>query len=114
MRSAALPTTVQEILTVLRVDYRDAVDLSARQEILADLAEDAVTARFHHGRADAYARALGLILSFRGEEEELEVSLAKRRARRGIRETDLAPMRCHGQRYRPFASGEVRGRSQGV
>jgi hypothetical protein len=48
---------------MLRLDYRDAVRLSARGEILTELAEDAVTARlhadtarFHHGSAHAYGR----------------------------------------------------------
>jgi hypothetical protein len=112
LSSGPMPTTVEEIVTVLRLDYRDAVRLSAREEILAELAEDGVTARlhadtarFHHGSAHAYSRALGLILFFRGEEEkaeQLDVHEAKRWARRATREVDLAPMRCQGRRYRPF------------
>jgi hypothetical protein len=112
--SPAQPTTVEEIATALQVDYRDAVRLSAHEEILAELAEDAVTvrlhadtARFHHGSAHAFARAIGLIMFFRGEGEEaggLDVHGAKQRARRATREADLAPMRCQGHRYRPFDS----------
>ncbi len=114
MTHSPMPTTVAEIATVLRLDYRDAVRLAAREEILADLAEDAVTAqlhadtaRFNHGSAHAYARALGLVLLFRGEEREaegLDVHEAKRRAKAATRETDLAPMRCQGRRYRSFNS----------
>jgi hypothetical protein len=111
MPPAPAPTTVKDIATRLQRDYRDAIRLSAREEILADLAEDpatarlhAYTARFHHGSAHAYARAVELLLRFRGEEEELDLDLHedKQRARLATREADLAPMRCQGRPYRSF------------
>jgi hypothetical protein len=93
-----------ETLTALRRNYRDAVRLSAREEILAELADDTVTARlhtdtarFHHGSAHAYARALDLLL-----EEKLDVYEDKQKAKFATREADLAPMRCEGRRYRSF------------
>jgi hypothetical protein len=88
----------------LRRNYADAVRLAAREEILADLAEDTVTARlhadtarFHHGSAHAYAKALELLVG-----ETLNVAEGKEKARRATDETDLAPMRCQSRRYRPF------------
>ena len=95
---------VELTATALRRNYRDAVRLAAREEILAELAEDAVTAqlhadtaRFHHGSAHAYARALTLLLG-----EEPNVADDKQEARAATRETDLVPMRCQSRRYRPF------------
>ena len=91
-------------VAALRRSYRDAVRLAAREEILADLAEDVVTAqlhadtaRFHHGSAYAYAKALDLLLG-----EDLSVADDKEKAKAATREADLAPMRCQGRRYRPF------------
>ena len=92
----------------LRRNYRDAVRLAAREEILAELAQDVLiaqlhtdTARFHHGSAHAYARALELLLG-----EKLDVYEDKQKARSTTREADLAPMRCQGRRYRTFDPGE--------
>ncbi len=107
---APVPTTVKDIATGLQRDYRDAVRLSAREDILADLAEDAATARlhaytacFHHGSAHAYARAVELLLRFWGEEDQApDVHEDKQRAKAVIRDADLAPMRCPGRGYRPF------------
>jgi hypothetical protein len=102
--SAAVEGTV----AALRRNYRDAVRLSAREEILAELADDTVTARlhadtarFHHGSAHAYARALELLL-----EEKLDIYDDKQKARSTTREADLAPMRCQGRRYRSFDPGK--------
>jgi hypothetical protein len=88
----------------LQHGYRNAVRLSAREEILAELADDSVTARlhadtarFHHGSAHAYAKALQL---FTGE--GLDVYQDKQQARGATRESDLAPMRCQGRSYQPF------------
>jgi hypothetical protein len=104
-RLPSLPPAVEEIVTALRRNYRDAVRLSAREEILAELAEDSVTARlhadtarFHHGSAHAYARALELLLG-----EKLDLYQDKQQARSATREADLAPMRCERRAYRPFA-----------
>jgi hypothetical protein len=88
----------------LRRNYRDAVRLATQEEILAELAEEVVTARlhsdtarFHHGSAHAYAKALYLLI-----EEALNVFEDKQAMRAATRETDLAPMRCLGRRYRPY------------
>src|SRR5919199_3453365 len=88
---------VEVITMALRRNYADAVRLAAREEILADLAEDPVTARlhadtarFHHGSAHAYAKALELLLG-----EGLDLYGDKQEARGATSETDLAPMRCH-------------------
>ena len=98
------PATVEETVSCLRHRYRDAVRLSAREEILAELAADNVTARlhadtarFHHGSAHAYARALQLLAG-----EGLDVHQDKQQARQATREGDLAPMRCQGRNYRAF------------
>ncbi len=64
------------------------------------------TARFHHGSARAYARAVKMLLAFWGEDEELDVHADMQRARAATREADLAPMRCQGRRYRPFEAGD--------
>jgi hypothetical protein len=112
MLPGPMPTTVDEMVTALRLDYRDAVRLSAREEILAELADDAVTAqlhadtaRFHHGSARAYARSLQLISSLRGEDdEELDLHGDKQRAKRATTEADLVSMRCQGRGYRSFDS----------
>jgi hypothetical protein len=95
---------VEPTATALRQNYRDAVRLAAREEILAELAEDAVTAqlhadtaRFHHGSAHAYAKALLLLLG-----EERNVTDDKQKAKGATRESDLGPMRCQSRRYRPF------------
>jgi hypothetical protein len=60
---------VGSVAATLRQIYRDAVRLAAWEEILADLADEAVTARlhadtarFHHGSAHAYAKALDLLV----------------------------------------------------
>ncbi len=110
----SLPTSVEEIATILRRNYGDAIRLSAREELLAELAEDAVTAqlhadtaRFHHGSAHAYARAVELVLLFRGEETELDIHDDKQQARGVTREADLAHMRCQGRRYRPFGPTQL-------
>src|ERR687885_109737 len=102
-RSEPIPTAatngggweVELVITSLRRNYRDAVRLAAREEILADLAEDAVTAhlhadtaRFHHGSAHAYAKALELLVG-----ADLSVADDKQAAKVATRESDLAPMR---------------------
>jgi hypothetical protein len=101
---SSISAAVEETLTALRRNYRDAVRLSAREEILAELADDPVTARlhadtarFHHGSAHAYARALELLL-----EEKVDIYEDKQKAKSATREGDLAPMRCEGRRYRTF------------
>jgi hypothetical protein len=103
----SLPPAVGATLAALRRSYRDAVRLSAREELLAELADDAVTARlhadtarFHHGSAHAYARAFELLLG-----EDLNVHDDKQRARSTTQEADLAPMRCAGRHYRAFDPG---------
>ena len=110
----SLPTlpslaAVEETLSILRGHYRDAVRLNAREEILAELAEEEVTvrlhtdtARFHHGSAHAYARALELLVG-----EGLDVYEDKRETKWTTREADLAPMRCQGRRYRVFDRDKV-------
>ena len=92
------------IPATLRRSYRDAVRLAAREEILADLADDGVTARlhadtarFHHGSAHAYAKALHLLVG-----ADLNVVDDKQAAKAATRESDLAPMRCQGRPYRTF------------
>ena len=101
---SSISAAVEETLAALRRNYRDAIRLSAREEILAELADDTVTARlhadtarFHHGSAHAYSRALELLLG-----EKLDVYEDKQKARSTTREADLAPMRCEGRRYRSF------------
>ena len=99
----SLPVGMDDALITLRSNYRDAVRLTVREEILAELADadtarlHADTARFHHGSAHAYAKALGLFMG-----EELNVYEDKQRARWMTREVDLLPMRCQGRRYRAF------------
>jgi hypothetical protein len=94
---------MDDALITLRSNYRDAVRLTVREEILAELADadtarlHADTARFHHGSAHAYAKALALLMG-----EELNVYEDKQRARWMTREVDLLPMRCQGRRYRAF------------
>jgi hypothetical protein len=95
---------VDMVVATLRRNYGEAVSIAAREEILAELAEDTVTARlhadtarFHHGSAHAYARALELL---RGE--KLDLYEDKQQARSATREADLAPMRCQRRLYRPF------------
>ncbi len=92
------------IATTLRRSYDDAVRLAAREEILADLADDAITARlhadtarFHHGSAHAYAKALHLLVG-----ADLNVVDDKQAAKATTRESDLAPMRCQARPYRTF------------
>ena len=92
----SLPVGMDDALITLRSNYRDAVRLTVREEILAELA-DADTARFHHGSAHAYAQTLALLMG-----EELNVYEDKQRARWMTREVDLLPMRCQGRRYRAF------------
>jgi hypothetical protein len=101
---SSLPVTLEEAVGSLRHGYLDAVRLSAREEILAELATEGVTARlhadtarFHHGSAHAYAKALHLLTG-----EGLDVHEDKQRARRATREADIAPMRCQGRRYHAF------------
>jgi hypothetical protein len=97
------PMGAQEHLTALRSNYQDAVRLTAREEILAELADTdtarlhADTARFHHGSAHAYAKTLELLIG-----EELDVYGDKQQARWRTREADLTPMLCKGRRYRTF------------
>jgi hypothetical protein len=98
------PVTVEETVRSLRHRYRDAVRLSAREEILAELAADSVTARlhadtarFHHGSAHAYAQVLQLLA---GEGHDIHGD--RQQLRRATREADLARMRCQGRTYRPF------------
>jgi hypothetical protein len=97
-------SSISAVAQALRRNYRDAVRLSAREEILAELADDTVTARlhadtarFHHGSAHAYARALELLL-----EEKLDIYEDKQKAKWTTREADLAPMRCQSRGYRSF------------
>jgi hypothetical protein len=99
-----LETVTDQIVTAVHRNYRDAVRLSAREEILAGLACDAVTAqlhcdtaRFHHGTAHAYAKALKLIA-----DEELSVTGDKEEVRWNTTEDDLGPMRCTGRHYLAF------------
>jgi hypothetical protein len=105
----AFDASVEQALNALRRNYQDAVRLSAREELLADLAEEAVTARlhadtarFHHGSARAYARTLELLIG-----EELDLFEDKEKARISTREADLAQMRCQSRRYRPFDPSEL-------
>jgi hypothetical protein len=105
----SFPAAVDETVSILRGHYRDAVRLNAREEILAELADDAVTARlhadtarFHHGSAHAYAKALELLVG-----EGLDVYEDKQETKWTTRETDLAPMRCQGRRYRVFDRDKV-------
>jgi hypothetical protein len=95
---------VELTAAALRRNYGDAVRLAAREEILAELAEDEVTvrlhtdtARFHHGSAHAYVKTLHLLLG-----EALNVAEDKEAARAATREADLAPMYCQARRYRAF------------
>ncbi len=95
---------VELTTTALRRNYHDAVRLAAREEILAELAEDTLTARlhadtarFHHGSAHAYARALALLIG-----ADLNVADDKQAAKAATHESDLAPMRCQSRPYRPF------------
>jgi hypothetical protein len=112
--SMSLPTSVAEIVGELRRSYHDAVRLTAGEEILAELAEEAVTARlhadtahFHHGGAHAYAQALELLL-FSGEKrKKLDLHEDKEQARHATRGADLAGMRCRGRRYQPFDPSQL-------
>ena len=105
MALPAVDHPVEQTVVALRRNYADAVRLAAREEILAELAEDgttarlhADTARYHHGSADAYARALGYLLREGGP----DLFVDKQEARLTTTEADLAPMRCQGRPYRPF------------
>jgi hypothetical protein len=105
----AFDASVEQAIAALRRNYQDAVRLSAREEILAELAEEPVTAhlhadtaRFHHGSARAYARSLELLVG-----EELDLSADKERARTSTRAADLAHMRCQGRRYLPFDASQM-------
>ncbi len=105
----AFDPSVEQTIAALRRNYQDAVRLSAREELLAELAEDAVTARlhtdtarFHHGSARAYARSLELLVG-----EELDLFQDKEEARTSTREADLAHMRCQGRRYRALDQNEL-------
>jgi hypothetical protein len=103
----SLPVGVTEPLTTLRSNYQDAVRLTAHEEILAELAEDDTsrlhveTARFHHGSAHAYAKALEILVG-----EEVNVYQDKQQARWTTREADLVPMFCKGRNYRTFDLGK--------
>jgi hypothetical protein len=106
---AAVPTALEQAIAALCRNYRDTVRLSAREEILGELAEDSVTgwlhadtARFHHGSARAYARSLELLVG-----EELDLFADKEKARTSTRAADLAHMRCQGRRYRPFDASQL-------
>jgi hypothetical protein len=102
----SLPVVSGDRLTSLRSNYQDAVRLTAHEEILAELADGATarlhveTARFHHGSAHAYAKALELLIG-----EEPDVYEDKQKARWTTREADLAPMFCTGHCYRTFEPG---------
>jgi DNA-binding CsgD family transcriptional regulator len=107
--SFPVAASVEHAITALRRNYRDTVRLSAREEILAELAKDSVTgrlhadtARFHHGSARAYARSLELLVG-----EELDLFEDKEKVRASIREADLAHMRCQGRRYRAFDPSQL-------
>ncbi len=109
LRTPAFDTSVEQAITALRRNYRDAVRLSAREELLAELAEEATTAklhadtaRFHHGSARAYARTLELLIG-----EDLDLFRDKEEARTSTQDADLAYMRCQGRRYRPFDRNEL-------
>ena len=99
----SLPVGVESPLTTLRSNYQDAVRLTAHEEILAELADGDTaqlhveTARFHHGSAHAYAKALDLLGG-----EAVSVCDDKQAAKAATRETDLALMRCQAPRYRTF------------
>jgi hypothetical protein len=102
-----VPTSVLEVAAALRRDYLDAVRLCAREEILAELAEEpataqlhAATAQHHHGSARAYARAVEMLMDFWGEEEKFDLHADLQRARAVTMAADLAPMRRQGRRYR--------------
>ena len=105
------PATVEETVSCLRHRYGDAIRLSAREEILGESAADSVTARlhadtarFHHGSAHAYAKALQFLAG-----EDLDVHRDRQQAGAATREGDLAPMRCQGRSYRAFGtSSEAR------
>ena len=95
---------VDMAVTALRRNYREAVRMAAREEILAELADEAVTAQlhadtahFHHGSAHAYARALDLLLG-----RSPDVAEDMQAARATTREADLVPMRCQSRHYRSF------------
>ncbi len=105
MSLRAITDTMEQTIMVLRRNYADAIRLTAREDILAELAEDgttarlhADTARYHHGSADAYARALSHLLREGGP----DLFEDKHRARLTTTEADLAPMRCLGRPCRPF------------
>ena len=95
---------VDTAVAALRRNYREAVRMAARGEILAELADEAVTAQlhadtahFHHGSAHAYARALDLLLG-----RSPDVAEDMQAARATTREADLVPMRCQSRHYRSF------------
>jgi hypothetical protein len=105
MRPSTLPDIFGSTIDALRQNYRDAIRLAAREEILAELAQDMVTAqlhvdtaRFHHGSAHAYAKTLELLLQEGGP----DLFVDKREARLTTTDADLAPMRCQGRRYKAF------------
>ncbi len=105
----AFDPSIEQAITALRRNYQDAVRLSAREELLAELAEDATTARlhadtarFHHGSARPYARSLELLV-----DEDLDLFQDKEKARLSTREADLAHMRCQGRRYRSFDPSQL-------
>jgi LPS O-antigen subunit length determinant protein (WzzB/FepE family) len=106
----ALADTIERTIMVLRRNYADAVRLTAREELLAELADDgttarlhADTARYHHGSADAYARALTHLLREGGP----DVFVDRHEARLTTTEADLAPMRCQDRPYRPFDPDKI-------
>jgi hypothetical protein len=95
---------VDVAVAALRRNYREVVRRAAREEILAELADEAVTARLHadaahfrHGMAHAYAKALDLLLGV-----GLNVAEDMQAARATTRDADLVPMRCQSRHYRSF------------
>ncbi len=95
---------VDMAVATLRRNYGEAVHIAAREEILAELADEAVTtqlhantAHFHHGLAHAYAMALDLLLGVGPNVAEDMQS-----ARATTREADLVPMRRQSRHYRTF------------
>ena len=95
---------VDMAVAALRRNYREAARMAAREEILAELADEAVTAQlhadtahFHHGSAHAYAKALDVLLG-----RSPDVAEDMQAARATTREADLVPMRCQSRHYRSF------------
>jgi hypothetical protein len=105
-KSPSLTVIVERTVFALREHYIEAVRATARQEILAELAEDGIvarlhgdTARYNHGLTEAYARALRYLLGPAGAPD---LFVDKHEARLTTTEADLAFMRYEDRRYRPF------------